>query len=88
MTRLTVSTLLQRLWSAEPTVEAVIAYNLVDLALYAPGDAFIGIIRAFSAINVIVNPHDPRLSNNTVCHHLKVFRFHKGLTALPQVLAA
>jgi phosphatidylinositol 4-kinase len=66
VTRLTVSMLLQHLRSAEPTVEAVIAFNLVDLALCAPENAFIDIIRAFSAINRTANPDDPRLSNNMV----------------------
>jgi len=58
--------LLQRLSSAEPTVEAAIAYNLVDLALTAPRGAFCDIIRAFSAINRSANPDDPRFSNNMV----------------------
>ncbi|KAG5638985.1 hypothetical protein H0H81_008206 [Sphagnurus paluster] len=58
--------LLQRLRSAEPTVEAAIAYNLVDLALSAPESAFVDIIRVFSAINRSANPDDPRFSNNMV----------------------
>ena len=58
--------LLQRLRSAEPTVEAAIAYNLADLALSAPDSAFEDIIRAFSAINRSANPDDPRFSNNMV----------------------
>lgn len=58
--------LLQRLRSAEPTVEAAIAYNLVDLALIAPHASFIEIIRSFSAINRSANPDDPRFSNNMV----------------------
>jgi len=66
VTRLTVSMLLQHLRSAEPTVEAVIAFNLVDLALCAPENTFIDIIRAFSAVNRAANPDDPRLSNNMV----------------------
>jgi phosphatidylinositol 4-kinase A len=49
VTRLTISMLLQRLRSAEPTVEAAIAYNLVDLALFAE-NAF-NDIRGFSTIN-------------------------------------
>lgn len=56
--------LLQYLRSAEPAIEAVIAFNLVDLAFYAQENAFIDIIRAFSAINRTANPDDPRLSNN------------------------
>lgn len=59
--------LLQRLRSAEPTVEAAIAYNLVDLALVAPEPAFVDIVRAFSSINRSANPDDPRFSNNMVC---------------------
>lgn len=66
VTRLTISMLLQRLRDAEPTVEAAIAYNLVDLALAAPETAFVDIIRSFSAINRSANPDDPRLSNNMV----------------------
>lgn len=58
--------LLQRLRTAEPTVEAAIAYNLVDLALIAPEASFIDIIRAFSSINRSANPDDPRFSNNMV----------------------
>ena len=64
--------LLQRLRSAEPTVEAAIAYNLVDLALAAPENAFSDIIRAFSTINRSANTDDPRFSNNMVCHHVTV----------------
>ncbi|KAJ6618823.1 hypothetical protein B0H10DRAFT_2217316 [Mycena sp. CBHHK59/15] len=66
VTRLTISMLLQRLRSAEPTVEAAIAYNLVDLALSAPESAFVDIIRMFSVINRSANPDDPRFSNNMV----------------------
>ncbi|KAK7038059.1 hypothetical protein R3P38DRAFT_3311292 [Favolaschia claudopus] len=66
VTRLTISMLLQRLRSAEPTVEAAISYNLVDLALSAPESAFIDIIRVFSTINRSANPDDPRFSNNMV----------------------
>lgn len=58
--------LLQRLRTAEPSVEAAIAYNLVDLALAAPRSAFVDIIRAFSGINRSANPDDPRFSNNMV----------------------
>jgi len=43
--------LLQHLQPAEPIVEAVIAFNLVDLAFCAPENAFVDIIRAFLAIN-------------------------------------
>ena len=68
VTKLTISMLLQRLRTAEPTVEAAIAYNLVDLALVAPEDAFVDIIRTFSAINRTANPEDPRFSNNMVCY--------------------
>lgn len=58
--------LLQRLSSAEPTVEAAIACNLVDLALTAPKSAFSDIIKAFSSINRSANLDDPRFSNNMV----------------------
>ncbi|KAG7092795.1 hypothetical protein E1B28_009114 [Marasmius oreades] len=66
VTRLTISMLLQRLRSAEPTVEAAIAYNLVDLAVSAPESSFVDIIRMFSTINRSANPEDPRFSNNMV----------------------
>jgi phosphatidylinositol 4-kinase len=66
VTRLTISMLLQRLRSAEPTLEAAIANNLVDLALAASESSFVDIIRAFSAINRSANPDDPRFSNNMV----------------------
>lgn len=66
VTRLTVSMLLQRLRAAEPTLEAAIANNLVDLALASPENSFVDIIRAFSAINRSANPDDPRFSNNMV----------------------
>ncbi|EDR14914.1 uncharacterized protein LACBIDRAFT_187897 [Laccaria bicolor S238N-H82] len=66
VTKLTISMLLQRLRSAEPTVEAAIAYNLVDLALEAPRNAFVDIVRIFSSINRSANPDDPRFSNNMV----------------------
>ncbi|KAG9226590.1 hypothetical protein CCMSSC00406_0006185 [Pleurotus cornucopiae] len=66
VTRLTISMLLQRIRSAEPTVEAAIAYNLVDLALAAPESSFLDIIRALSSINRSANPDDPRFSNNMV----------------------
>lgn len=68
--------LLQYLRTAEPAVEAVIAFNLVDLALCAPDNAFVDIIRAFSAINRTANPDDPRLSNNMASRRLEVF--HSG----------
>lgn len=45
--------LLQHIRTAEPSVEAAIAFNLVHLALVAPQDAFVDIIRAFCFINRI-----------------------------------
>ncbi|KAK7034075.1 Phosphatidylinositol 4-kinase stt4 [Paramarasmius palmivorus] len=66
VTRLTISMLLQRLRTAEPTVEAAIAYSLVDLAVSAPESSFSDIIRVFSNINRSANPDDPRFSNNMV----------------------
>lgn len=64
--------LLQRLRSAEPTVEAAIVYNLVELAIIAPENAFGDIIKAFSFINRSANPDDPRFSNNTVSRSFPV----------------
>lgn len=58
--------LLQRLRTAEPTVEAAIVYNLVDLATVAPKNTFIDIVRVFSTISRTANRDDPRFSNNTV----------------------
>lgn len=58
--------LLQRLRTAEPAVEAAIAYSLVDLAIISPEPAFLDIIKAFSIINRTANPDDPRFSNNVV----------------------
>ncbi|KZP21149.1 hypothetical protein FIBSPDRAFT_788486 [Athelia psychrophila] len=66
VTRLTMSMLLQRFRLAEPTLEAAIAYNLVDLALSAPEASFVDTIRAFSAINRDANRDDPRFTNNMV----------------------
>lgn len=66
VTKLTVSMLAQRLRTSEPTVEAAIAYNLVDLALVAPMEAFVEIVRAFSSISCNGKSDDPRFSNNTV----------------------
>jgi phosphatidylinositol 4-kinase A len=79
--------LLQRLRSAEPTVEAAISYNLVDLALSAPESSFVDVIRAFSAINRSANPEDPRLSNNMVSVFLH-YPFIKINEREFQVLAA
>ena len=59
--------LLQRLRTAEPTVEAAIVYNLVDLAIISPRNTFVDIIRTFSSINRSGNRDDPRFSSNTVC---------------------
>ncbi|KAL5511303.1 STT4 [Sanghuangporus vaninii] len=66
VTRLTTSMLLQRLRSAEPTVEAAIVYNLVDLATIAPKTTFIDITRVLSTISRSGNRDDPRFSYNTV----------------------
>lgn len=86
VSRLTVSMLLQRLRSAEPTVEAAIAYNLVDLALSAPVASFTDTIRAFSAINRSANPDDPRFSNNMVKQQRPLPMFPAHIVS--QVLAA
>lgn len=78
--------LLQRLRTAEPTVEAAIAYNLVDLALAAPENAFSDIVRAFSTINRSANPDDPRFSNNMVRQYRPLVSPYSP--AFVQVLAA
>ncbi|THH17523.1 hypothetical protein EW146_g3305 [Bondarzewia mesenterica] len=57
---------IQRLRSAEPTAEAAIAHNLVDLALKAPESSFVDIVRVFSALNLSANSDDPRFSNNMI----------------------
>lgn len=66
VTKLTVSMLLQRMRSAEDAVEAAIAYNIVDLALAAPVKVFSDIIRAFSLIERVLDPGNPRLPSNMV----------------------
>ena len=66
VTKLTVAMLGQRLRTSEPAVEAVIASNLVDLALTTTEASFMDIIRAFSLISLSANPDDPRFSNNMV----------------------
>jgi len=66
VTKLTISMLLQRMRVAEATVEAAIAYNLVDLALTAPASSVSDITRAFSAVARSANVDDPRLSSNMV----------------------
>ena len=71
--RPTVSMLPQHLRSTEPTVEGVIAFNLVDLAICAAENTFVDIIRAFSTINGTANPDGPKLLNDMVCHRFEVF---------------
>ncbi|KAG1741969.1 hypothetical protein EDB19DRAFT_687700 [Suillus lakei] len=63
VTKLTISMLLQRL----RTLEAAIAYNLVNLALVAPEGSFKDVARAFSLINRAANLADARFSNNMIC---------------------
>ncbi|KAG1737038.1 hypothetical protein EDB19DRAFT_1910040 [Suillus lakei] len=62
--KLMISMLLQRLQTSEPTLEAAITYNLVDLALVASEESFIDVARAFLVINCAMNLEDPRFSNN------------------------
>lgn len=64
--------LLQRIRAAEPAIEAAIAQNLVDLALSAPENAFMDIIRTFSAISRTANPGDTNFSNNVVSSNFLV----------------
>jgi hypothetical protein len=52
VTKLTISMLLHHLWTSEPTLEAAIAYNLVNFVLVTSEELFIGVARAFSLINV------------------------------------
>jgi phosphatidylinositol 4-kinase A len=71
---------------AEPAVEAAIAYNLVDLALSAPRNAFLDIIRTFSNISRTADPEDPQFNNNVVrpvypCTSIETFDFRQILTA-------
>ncbi|KAI6131993.1 hypothetical protein EDD16DRAFT_1821529 [Pisolithus croceorrhizus] len=66
VTKLTISMLLQRLRIVEQTLEVALVYNLADLALVAPVDAFRDIVKAFSSINRVANSDDPRFSNNMV----------------------
>jgi len=62
--------LLQRWRTLEPTLEAAIGYNLVDLALVAPEESFIDVARALSLINRATNLEDPRFFNYMVCMEL------------------
>ncbi|KAG1860880.1 hypothetical protein F4604DRAFT_1790537, partial [Suillus subluteus] len=61
-----ISMLLQRLRTLELTLEAAIAYNLVDLALVAPEESFIDVVRVFLLINCATNLEDPGFPNNMV----------------------
>lgn len=59
--------LLQHIRTAEPSVEAAIAFNLVHLALVAPQDAFVDIVRAFCFINRTSRiGEDPQLNDMVV----------------------
>lgn len=58
--------LLQHIRTAEPSVEAAIAFNLVHLALVAPQDAFVDIIRAFCFINRTTRIGEDRQLNDMV----------------------
>ena len=50
ITQLAISLLLQRLRSSESSLEAVIAYNLVDLGISAPLEVFVDIAKAYSYV--------------------------------------
>jgi hypothetical protein len=58
--------LLQHIRTAEPSVEAAIAFNLVHLALVAPQDAFVDIVRAFCFINRTTRIGEDRQLNDMV----------------------
>ncbi|KAG1890771.1 hypothetical protein F4604DRAFT_1913561 [Suillus subluteus] len=55
----------------EPTIDAEIAYNLVDLALVTPEELFIDVARAFSLINHVTNLEESRFSNNMVLAQMR-----------------
>lgn len=63
--------LLQHIRTAEPSVEAAIAFNLVHLALVAPQDAFVDIIRAFCFINRTTRIGEDRQLNDMVIVPIK-----------------
>ncbi|KAF8579311.1 atypical/PIKK/PI4K protein kinase [Ramaria rubella] len=85
VTRLTISMLLQRIRTAEPIVEAAIAHNLVDLALSAPENAFLDIIRIFSSISRAANPEDSNFSNNVASILTAQTRLARGLYRRPDL---
>jgi hypothetical protein len=59
--------LLQRLRTSETSVEASIAYNLVDLALPAALGVFLDITKAFSHISMgTIHAESPFARNNAV----------------------
>lgn len=58
--------LLQHIRTAEPSVEAAIAFNLVHLALVAPQGAFVDIVRAFCFINRTSRIGEDRQLNDMV----------------------
>jgi hypothetical protein len=59
--------LLQHLRTSEPTLEAAIAYNLVDFVLVTSEESFIGVAHACLLISSATNLKDPRFSNNMAC---------------------
>lgn len=50
---------------ADPNVEAVICYNLVNLAMSAPSASVADVIRTFTALLRATNRVDPSFSHNT-----------------------
>jgi len=70
---------------AEPSVEAAIAYNLVDLALAAPQNAFLDIARSFSTMSRNADPEDARFESNLV---RRFILFHKTILTTFQILTA
>jgi len=58
--------LLQYFRTAEASVEAAIAWNLVHLALVAPQSAFVDILRAFCTINGADTTGDDHSLNSMV----------------------
>jgi hypothetical protein len=63
--------LLQRLRISEPTLEAAIVYNLVDLALVDPEGSFIDVAHALSLINCATNFMDDYKVQNDILGQLQ-----------------
>ena len=73
-------------------MEATVAHSLVDLALVAPENTFLDIIRTFSNINRAANSEDSQLLSDVVIRHCSplscFFAYLKKPGGSAQVLTA